>query len=98
MYSVAVKSSISDEYRYNGDFTSNAYAGYILMSHSLTLTDLPVYLRGEDGSDNAGYRPPAVKVVLTADGEPAASADFIYREGKYQPSEVTVSGDEDTWK
>lgn len=98
VYSVAVKSSISDEYRYNGDFTSNAYAGYILMSHSLILTDLPVYLRWEDGSDNDGYRPPAVKVVLTADGEPAASADFIYREGKYQPSEVTVAGDEDTWK
>ena len=98
VYSVAVKSSISDEYRYNGDFTSNAYAGYILMSHSLILTDLPVYLRWEDGSGNHGYRPPAVKVVLTADGEPAASADFIYREGKYQPSEVTVAGHEDTWK
>ena len=98
VYSVAIKSSLPDEYHYDGDFTSNAYAGYLLMTRSLTLTDLPVYLRWEDESDRDGYRPPSVKVILTADGEPAGSADFIYREGRYQPSEATVSGDEDTWQ
>ncbi len=97
VYSVAVKSSVSDEYTYRGDFTSNAYAGYIYMTHSLVLTDLPVYLRWEDESNNDGYRPASVNVTLLADGEPADTAEFIYREGKYQMSRVSLTGDQDTW-
>lgn len=97
VYSVAVKSSVSEEYEYTGDFTSNAYAGYIHMKHALVLTDLPVYLAWDDDSDNDGCRPASVRVVLTADGVPAGEADFIYREGRYQAAEVSAAGDGDTW-
>ena len=97
VYSVAVKSSVTDEYEYVGDFTSNAYAGYIHMKHSLVLMDIPIYLTWEDDSDNDGYRPPSVRVTLMADGQPAGEAEFIYSEGRYQPSEVSLSGDLDTW-
>ncbi len=97
VYSVAVKSSVTDEYEYTGDFTSNAYAGYIHMKHSLVLTDIPVYLTWDDSGDNDGYRPACVRVTLTADGEPADEAEFIYREGRYQPSKVSLTGDQNTW-
>ena len=98
VYSVAVKSSVSDEYEYDADFTSNAYAGYIYMTHSLVLTDLPVYLTWDDKNDNDGYRPASVRVKLTADGEAVSEADFIYREGRYQPSEISLAGDGNTWE
>ncbi len=98
VYSAAVKGSISDEYEYDADFSSAAYAGYIHMTHSLVLTDLPVYIAWNDDRDNDGYRPSSVRVKLTADGETAAEADFFYREGRYQPAEVSLAGEGETWQ
>lgn len=87
VYSVAVTSSVSSEYTYAADFTSNAYAGYILMTHELITTDIDVYLAWADESNNDGYRPSTVNLRLLANGQPIDDAETY----------LAIAGSGDTW-
>lgn len=85
-YSVAITSTVSDQYSY-GIENKSATLGYILMTHSLITTDINSYVVWEDDSNNDGYRPSTVNLQLYANGQKVEDA-----EGR-----LSISGSGNTW-
>lgn len=85
-YSVAITSSVSDEYTY-GIENKSAELGYILMTHSLITRDVDAYVVWDDEGDNDGYRPATVRLQLCANGEAVEDGEAV----------VALSGSGDTW-
>lgn len=85
-YSVAITSTVSDQYSY-GIENKSAELGYILMTHSLITTDINSYVVWEDDSNNDGYRPSTVNLQLYANGRRVEDA-----EGR-----LSISGSGNTW-
>lgn len=85
-YSVAITSTVSDQYSY-GIENKSAELGYILMTHSLITTDINSYVVWEDDGNNDGYRPSTVNLQLFANGKKVEDA-----EGR-----LSISGSGNTW-
>lgn len=85
-YSVAITSTVSDQYSY-GIENKSAEQGYILMTHSLITTDINSYVVWEDDGNNDGYRPSTVNLQLYANGKKVEDA-----EGR-----LSISGSGNTW-
>lgn len=85
-YSVAITSTVSDQYSY-GIENKSAELGYILMIHSLITTDINSYVVWEDDGNNDGYRPSTVNLQLYANGKKVEDA-----EGR-----LSISGSGNTW-
>lgn len=85
-YSVAITSTVSDQYSY-GIENKSAELGYILMTHSLITTDINSYVVWEDDGNNDGYRPSTVNLQLYANGRRVEDA-----EGR-----LSISGSGNTW-
>lgn len=85
-YSVAITSTVSDQYSY-GIENKSAELGYILMIHSLITTDINSYVVWEDDGNNDGYRPSTVNLQLYANGRRVEDA-----EGR-----LSISGSGNTW-
>lgn len=85
-YSVAITSTVSDQYSY-GIENKSAELGYILMTHSLITTDINSYVVWEDDGNNDGYRPSTVNLQLYANGKKVEDA-----EGR-----LSISGSGNTW-
>lgn len=85
-YSVAITSSVPDEYVYRVENNSKT-AGYILLTHALITRDVDAYVVWDDNSNQDGIRPAAVTVQLRADGNPMKDTEY----------RVTLSGSGNTW-
>lgn len=85
-YSVAITSTVSDQYSY-GIENKSAELGYILMTHSLITTDINSYVVWEDDGNNDGYRPSTVNLQLYANGRRVEDA-----EGR-----LSISSSGNTW-
>lgn len=68
-YSVAISSTVSDQYSY-GIENKSAELGYILMTHSLITRDVNAYVVWDDDNNQDGLRPSTVTLRLYANGEP----------------------------
>lgn len=88
VYSVAIISSVPNEYSYKGDFTAQN-AGYILMSHTLITVDVDTYAVWEDQGDRDGLRPSKIQLQLFADGQPIPDNTYT--------TIVLPAGTGDTW-
>lgn len=85
-YSVAITSTVSDQYSY-GIENKSAELGYILMTHSLITRDVDTYVVWDDNNDQDGVRPATVSVRLFANGEAVDDEE----------AKVALSGGGNTW-
>ena len=85
-YSVAITSTVSDQYSY-GIENKSAELGYILMTHSLITRDVDTYVVWDDNNDQDGIRPATVSVRLYANGEAVDDDE----------AKVALSGSGNTW-
>lgn len=85
-YSVAITSTVSDQYSY-GIENKSAELGYILMTHSLITRDVDTYVVWDDNNDQDGIRPATVNVRLYANGEAVDDDE----------AKVALSGSGNTW-
>lgn len=85
-YSVAITSTVSDQYSY-GIENKSAELGYILMTHSLITRDVDTYVVWDDSNDQDGVRPATVSVRLFANGEAVDDEE----------AKVALSGGGNTW-
>ncbi len=85
-YSVAITSSVPDEYVY-GIQNNSAKEGYILMTHSLITRDVDAYVVWDDAGNQDGLRPSTVTLRLYANGEPVDDGE----------AKVALSGSGNTW-
>ncbi len=85
-YSVAITSTVSDQYSY-GIENKSATLGYILMTHSLITRDVDAYVVWDDNSNQDGIRPATATLQLYFNG--VAMTDSECR--------VALSGSGNTW-